>query len=320
MKSESCIMMDDYAVILDRVSKQYVSRPTPAIDELSFSVRKGSFFGLLGPNGSGKSTTLNILSHLIRPDRGLIQIQGWDYATQSFQAKQSLGIVPQEFNFNIFDTPEDIILNQGGYYGHSRSSLKDRLKMLLHKLDLTQHAHRPARTLSGGMKRRLMIARALIHSPQILILDEPTAGVDPQLRQEIWSFLKELNQQGTTIILTSHYFEEVEELCDEVAMIQSGRMLLQLPMQEFLSRLPQHTIQIELQSPASPEVQKSLLTQAPQLSFISPQIFLYAQKQQEPLRDLMELFERHNLEVLTVAPKKARLEQLFLSMITPQEL
>jgi len=311
--------MIDTAVILDRVCKAYASRPTPAVDELSFAVRKGSFFGLLGPNGAGKSTTLNILSHLVRPDRGFIQINGWDYYTQAFQAKQSLGIVPQEFNFNIFDTPTEIILNQGGYYGFSRSALKDRLQILLKKLDLTSYANKPARILSGGMKRRLMIARALIHNPQILILDEPTAGVDPQLRSEIWDFLKEMNKQGTTIILTSHYFEEVEDLCDEVAMIQSGRMLLQLPTREFLQRLPKQNLQIEIQSPPSPEVLKALLAQTPRLTVISPQVFLYEQHQQEPLTELIALFDRHNLSVLAIAPKKARLEQLFLSMIAPQE-
>ncbi len=311
--------MNDYSIIMDRVCKTYSNNPKPAVDELSFSVRKGSFFAILGPNGAGKSTTLQILSHLVRPDRGVIKIQGWDYFTQAFEAKSSIGIVPQEFNFNIFDTPSEILYNQGGYFGFSRKSLHSRLEFLLEMCDLTPYAHQSARILSGGMKRRLMIARALIHNPPILILDEPTAGVDPQIRQSVWEFLRKLNQQGTTIILTSHYFEEVEDLCDEIAMIQNGRLLLQLPTREFLQRLPHQKLQIELQHPLTSEQIAILVEQSPKITAFSDQILIYDLAQGEPLGPVIALLDRAQCSVLNIAPKKARLEQLFMSMLKSEK-
>lgn len=316
MKTHS---VSTHAVLLERVSKTYAQKKTPAVNELSFSVRQGSFFGLLGPNGAGKSTTLQILSHLVRPDSGVIRVNGWDYYKNPFESKCSVGIVPQEFNFNLFETPRDIILTQGGYYGFSPSQLKKQLAFLLEICGLGPYADQPSRTLSGGMKRRLMIARALIHQPPLLILDEPTVGVDPQLREAIWTFLKELNQQGTTIILTSHYFEEVEALCDEIAMIQKGQLLLQLPTKEFLKKLPQQKLQCDLQRALSDLDKKELLNHFPQITFPQDDILIYPQNQGEYLGPLITFLESRNCGIVNIAPKKARLEQLFMSMIQRED-
>jgi len=310
--------MSEHAIIIEGLSKSYGSKK--ALNNLSFCVRKVVFFGLLGPNGAGKSTTLNILSQLVQPDLGSVSVQGFDYYTQPFESKQSLGIVPQEFNFNIFESPFEIILNQGGYYGFSRNSLIPRCNELLKKLDLSAYAHHPSRVLSGGMKRRLMIARALIHSPQVLILDEPTVGVDPQLRSEIWDFLKELNSQGVTILLTSHYFEEVEELCDEVAMIQSGKLLLQLPKKEFLKKLPLQNMQIEVQTDPDQSILDELKNLCPRLQKTALHTFEYQQYPDEPLGDLINLLDRYQIKVLSIGYKKARLEQIFLSMLQQERM
>ena len=196
-----------------------------ALKGVDLSVQEGDFFALLGPNGAGKSTTIGIISSLVNQTGGTVSVFGYDLTTQKEQAKACIGLVPQEFNFNQFETVLQIVLNQAGYYGVPRSIAKERAKKYLAKLDLWEKRDARARELSGGMKRRLMIARALMHEPKLLILDEPTAGVDIEIRRAMWLFLEEINRAGITIILTTHYLEEAEMLCRNIAIINKGTIV-----------------------------------------------------------------------------------------------
>lgn len=207
-----------YALELSQLTKTYPGG-VKALKGIDLSVEDGDFYALLGPNGAGKSTTIGIISSLVNKTSGSVKVFGYDLEKQVVQAKQQLGLVPQEFNFNPFETVLQIVLNQAGYYGVTRSVAVQRAEQYLTQLDLWEKRDERARNLSGGMKRRLMIARALMHQPKLLILDEPTAGVDIELRRSMWTFLKNLNAQGTTIILTTHYLEEAEMLCRNIGII-----------------------------------------------------------------------------------------------------
>ena len=208
-----------YALEIEQLRKTYAGG-FEALKGISLQVKKGDFYALLGPNGAGKSTTIGIISSLVNKTSGTTKVFGYDIDTDLELAKQNLGLVPQEFNFNQFETVEQIVMQQAGYYGVSKVLAKERAEKYLKKLDLWEKRKERARNLSGGMKRRLMIARALMHEPQLLILDEPTAGVDIELRRSMWEFLKEINQeQGITIILTTHYLEEAEMLCRNIGII-----------------------------------------------------------------------------------------------------
>ncbi len=212
------------AISLKSLKKIYANG-FEAVKEIDLEIPTGSFFALLGPNGAGKSTTIGIISGLIRATSGTCAVGGYDIMSDPVMAKSQVGLVPQEFNFSIFDTLFNIITTQAGYYGIPLSVSSPRAEKLLRDLGLWEKKDEIARNLSGGMKRRLMIARALIHSPRILILDEPTAGVDIELRRGMWDFLRELSQDGVTIILTTHYLEEAETLCDQVAIIDQGQIV-----------------------------------------------------------------------------------------------
>ena len=196
-----------------------------ALKGIDLDVEQGDFFALLGPNGAGKSTTIGIVTSLITKTSGEVTVFGIDLATSPEKAKSYLGLVPQEFNFNGFEQVENILLTQAGYYGMPTKEAAPRVEQLLHQLGLWDKRFTPSRSLSGGMKRRLMIARALVHQPKLLILDEPTAGVDIELRRSMWQFLQEINAQGTTIILTTHYLEEAENLCRNIAIIDHGSIM-----------------------------------------------------------------------------------------------
>ncbi len=208
-----------------------------ALKGIDLTVRQGEFFGMLGPNGAGKSTTIGILSSLVIKTSGSVQIMGLDIDREMATAKRFLGVVPQEFNFNVFETCQQIVVNQAGYYGMSGKEAGQRAELLFHQLGLWEKRDVKARELSGGMKRRLMIARALVHNPHILILDEPTAGVDISLRRSMWTFLEEANQAGLTIILTTHYLEEAESLCERIAIIDKGLIIQDMATQELLEQL-----------------------------------------------------------------------------------
>ena len=223
------------ALSIQNLKKTYASGVT-ALKGIDLMVKQGDFFALLGPNGAGKSTTIGIITSLVTKTGGTIEIFGDDLAN-SARAKAQLGVVPQEFNFSIFETPVEILANQAGYYGIPRKVALNRSKDLLQKLGLWDKREQQARFLSGGMKRRLMIARALVHEPKLLILDEPTAGVDIEIRRAMWQFLTELNQQGVTIILTTHYLEEAEQLCKHIAIINHGLIVENTSMKQLLRKL-----------------------------------------------------------------------------------
>ncbi|NDD67116.1 ABC transporter ATP-binding protein [bacterium] len=232
------------AIQLCGVSKVYSGQQL-ALDNLTLSIPEGAFFGLLGPNGAGKSTTIGIISTLVPPSSGQVVIGGVDIQRHPAQAKVLMGMVPQEFNFMVFETCETILRTHAGYYGVSPSVATQRLKVLLDQLGLSGQEKVPAFQLSGGMKRRLMLARALMHRPRILILDEPTAGVDIQLRRIIWGLLQDLNREGVTILLTTHYLEEAEALCRQVGVIHQGRLMANEPTRELVKRLPIETVVME---------------------------------------------------------------------------
>jgi ABC-2 type transport system ATP-binding protein len=211
------------ALSVEHLTKRYRSG-TIAVDDLSLSVPQGEFFGLLGPNGAGKSTTIHCITGIATITSGQIALFGKDVVTDYTAARKSVGLSPQEFNVDFFGKPRDILMWMGGYFGIESSVLKPRVEEILERFELLPHANKEFRMLSGGLKRRLMLARALIHDPKLLILDEPTAGVDVELRHELWRYLQELNKEGKTIILTSHYLEEVELLCSRIAIVNQGKI------------------------------------------------------------------------------------------------
>lgn len=237
-----------FALQIDNLKKVYGSQ-TESLKGISFNVAEGDFFALLGPNGAGKSTTLGIVSSLVNKSSGGVKIFGYDLDSQNAIAKSLLGVVPQEFNFNQFEKVYDIVVTQAGYYGIPAKEAGKRAEYYLKKLGLWDKRSTPSRMLSGGMKRRLMIARALVHDPRLLILDEPTAGVDIELRRSMWEFLKEINAQGTTIILTTHYLEEAEALCRNIAIIDKGSILENTTKKALLAKLNMETFVLESAEP-----------------------------------------------------------------------
>ena len=233
------------ALVINDLKKTYAGG-VEALKGVSLQVTDGDFFALLGPNGAGKSTTIGILTGLVRKSSGSISVYGRDIDSDPSGVKACLGVVPQEFNFNIFESVLNIIIFQAGYYGIPRAKALPRAERLLRSLSLWEKRNEPARHLSGGMKRRLMLARALVNEPRLLILDEPTAGLDIELRRSLWDFLTELNEKGTTIILTTHYLEEAENLCRHVAIIDEGKLLTSEPVAEFLKKLESQSMVFDL--------------------------------------------------------------------------
>ncbi len=243
------------ALSLHNLIKVYKNGVT-ALHGIDLEVAQGDFFALLGPNGAGKSTTIGIASSLVNKTSGTLRVFGHDIDTDLAAAKACIGLVPQEFNFNVFEPVVEILVNQAGYYGVPRRLAFERAERYLNQLGLWERRHDQARMLSGGMKRRLMIARALVHEPRLLILDEPTAGVDIEIRYSMWHFLAEINAAGTTIILTTHYLEEAEQLCRNIAIIDQGRIVENTSMRQLLNRLDTQTLVLDLPQPlaASPDL------------------------------------------------------------------
>lgn len=243
------------ALSLHNLIKVYKNGVT-ALHGIDLEVAQGDFFALLGPNGAGKSTTIGIASSLVNKTSGTLRVFGHDIDTDLAAAKACIGLVPQEFNFNVFEPVVEILVNQAGYYGVPRRLAFERAERYLNQLGLWERRHDQARMLSGGMKRRLMIARALVHEPRLLILDEPTAGVDIEIRYSMWQFLAEINAAGTTIILTTHYLEEAEQLCRNIAIIDQGRIVENTSMRQLLNRLDTQTLVLDLPQPlaASPDL------------------------------------------------------------------
>jgi len=281
-----------------------------ALKGIDLTVKQGDFFALLGPNGAGKSTTIGIITSLVNKTAGSIAVFGHDIDKELETAKSFIGLVPQEFNFNQFEPLMKILVNQAGYYGVERSLALKRAEKYLKQLDLWDKRDAAARMLSGGMKRRLMIARALMHEPQMLILDEPTAGVDIELRRSMWGFLRELNQQGITIILTTHYLEEAEMLCRNIAIIDSGVIVENTDMKSLLSKLDVETFVFDLKPNSAPLALADFSSRV-----IDDHSLEVDVKKCQTLNAVFTELNKQGIDVLSMRNKSNRLEELFVSLV-----
>ena len=282
-----------------------------ALSGIDLDVAEGDFFALLGPNGAGKSTTIGILSTLVNKTSGTVNIFGHDLDTNPAALKRSIGVVPQEFNFNQFEKTFDIVVTQAGYYGIPAKIAKERAEKYLTQLGLWDKRDTPSRSLSGGMKRRLMIARALVHEPRLLILDEPTAGVDIELRRSMWTFLTGLNEQGTTIILTTHYLEEAEQLCRNIGIIDHGTIVENTSMRQLLGQLHVETFLLDLKYPQAAPVQ---LIGYPSQMLDNHTLEVQVDKA-VGITGLFTQLATQNVEVVSLRNKTNRLEELFVSLV-----
>jgi ABC-2 type transport system ATP-binding protein len=287
-----------------------------ALKGINFSVAPGDFYALLGPNGAGKTTAIGIISSLVNKTSGTIEIFGHDVDTDIAAAKACIGLVPQEINLNLWETVHNTVLNQAGYYGLGRRLASERSEKYLRSMGLWDRRKDIARRLSGGMKRRLMIARALVHEPKLLILDEPTAGVDIEIRRSMWDFLAEMNRAGTTIILTTHYLEEAESLCRHVAIIDDGIIIEDAKMSTVLRQLQREVFILSLAEP---------LTTAPELEGFDSRLIDDTELEvaKGPTRSLNELFSQlqaHNIDVLSLRNKANRLEELFMRLVENKQI
>lgn len=281
-----------------------------ALRGVSLDVESGEFFALLGPNGAGKSTLIGIVCSLINRSSGKVHVYGHDMDIAPEAAKACIGIVPQEFNFNLWESVQDIVINQAGYYGLPRTLALARAEKYLRQLGLWEKRHGRSRELSGGMKRRLMIARALVHEPRLLILDEPTAGVDIELRRSMWDFLRALNAGGTTIILTTHYLEEAESLCESIAIIDHGKIIEDTNMKALINRLHTETFILDLDEPAAslPTVDGYVLRQKDDTTL---EVDI---SKEQGINKLFTALSEQDVHVISMRNKANRLEELFIRM------
>ncbi len=282
-----------------------------ALKGISFSVNEGDFYALLGPNGAGKSSTIGIIGSLVTKSSGKVKIFDIDVDGNTEQAKMMLGVVSQEINFSQFEKVLDIVVTQAGFYGIPKSEALPRVESILKRLGLWDKKDVQARTLSGGYKRRLMIAKALVHEPKLLILDEPTAGVDIELRREMWTFLKEINENGTTIILTTHYLEEAEQLCRNIGIIDGGKIVTNTGMKDLLGSLNVQGFVFDLESP---------LNEAPQidgfpLKLEDPLTLIAAVSKDRSINSLFEMLTEKGIKVKSMRNEANRLEELFIEMV-----
>jgi ABC-2 type transport system ATP-binding protein len=281
-----------------------------ALKGIDLTVEEGDFFALLGPNGAGKSTAIGIISSLVNKSSGSVKVFEHDLATDIVNAKSCIGLVPQEFNFNQFETLFQIVVNQAGYYGVPRSIAKERAEKYLKQLDLWDKRNSAGRELSGGMKRRLMIARALMHEPRMLILDEPTAGVDIEVRRSMWTFLKKINEEGITIILTTHYLEEAEMLCRNIAIIDKGQIVKNTSMKALLATLNVETYVFDLASGAKHISIEGFETRANDDQTLEVDVL-----KQGGLNPVFEELSKQNIQVMSMRNKSNRLEELFVRLV-----
>jgi ABC-2 type transport system ATP-binding protein len=299
-----------HALVLRQLTKVY-KNGIEALKGIDLEVAEGDFFALLGPNGAGKTTAIGIVTSLVNKSSGTVEVFGYDLDRQLELAKSCIGIVPQEINFNMFETVFTIVVNQAGFYGIRRRLAKQRAEKYLKQLQLWDRRNSIARSLSGGMKRRLMIARALMHEPKLLILDEPTAGVDIEIRRSMWEFLRKINDEGTTIILTTHYLEEAENLCRNVAIIEGGRIIERDTMANVLRKLQTETFVFNLSEPraAAPELPgyKTELTDDHTLD-------VEVSKGQS-LNDIFAQLSLQGVRVTSMRNKVNRLEELFMRLV-----
>jgi ABC-2 type transport system ATP-binding protein len=298
------------ALSISNLKKEYAGG-LQALKGIDLAVEKGDFFALLGPNGAGKSTTIGIISSLVTKTSGEVKILDIDIDENHSLAKKKLGVVGQEVNFNQFEKVGDIIRNQAGYYGLSFKESRENAKYYMRKLDIWDKRNEQARKLSGGMKRRVMVAKALVNNPDLLILDEPTAGVDIELRRSLWDFLTEINEQGTTIILTTHYLEEAERLCRNIAIIDSGEIVENTSMQELLTRLEVETFVFDLSKPIS-DLPKSLDFD---MFLENPQKLKVTVGKGQGLNSVFEILSNSGIQISSMRNETGRLEELFLGLV-----
>ena len=306
--------MNQYALEITGLKKVYASGVV-ALKGIDLTVNQGDFFALLGPNGAGKSSTIGIIGSLVNKTTGKVKIFGIDTDVDFPEAKRLLGVVSQEINFSQFEKVLDIVVTQAGFYGISASEANVKAETVLKRLGLWDKRDSQARTLSGGYKRRLMIAKALIHDPKLLILDEPTAGVDIELRREMWDFLKEINVNGTTIILTTHYLEEAEQLCKNIAIIDHGELVENTSMKNLLSRLDVQGFVLDVDQPleAAPIVESFTLT------LEDANTINVAISKGQSINELFVKLSELNIQVNSMRNESNRLEEMFIEMVKKQK-
>ena len=297
------------AIDLQNIKKVYKGG-VEALKGISLQVKEGDFYALLGPNGAGKSTSIGIIASLVNKTSGSVSVFGFDLDTQLESAKAQIGLVPQEFNFNQFEPPLQILVNQAGYYGIKRPDALLRAEKYLKQLDLWEKRNQPSRELSGGMKRRLMIARALMHEPRLLILDEPTAGVDIEVRRSMWNFLQQINAKGVTIILTTHYLEEAEMLCRNIGIIDKGQLVENTSMKSLLSRLATETFILDVDPPT--HLPSSDYFTIRQTDEVTLEIEL---DKTQSLNKVFSELSSQGIRVNSMRNKANRLEELFIELV-----
>lgn len=302
------------ALEIKNLSKTYRDG-TVALRGIDLEVKEGEFFGLLGPNGAGKSTTIGIVTSLVKKSAGTIRCFGVDLDHDPACVKRQIGLVPQEFNFNQFETAEQIVMQQAGYYGIPRSLARQRAEIYLRKMHLWEKRTTIARMLSGGMKRRLMIARALVHEPRLLILDEPTAGVDIDLRRTTWAFLEEINAEGTTVILTTHYLEEAEMLCRRIAIIDQGQIVEDTDKKTLLGKLNVETFVFDLESP----VNEDLILDGYVHRLADKSTLEVDVTREHSLNAVFRQLSKQGINVMSMRNKANRLEELFVELVESNE-
>ncbi|NNJ72014.1 MAG: ABC transporter ATP-binding protein [Enterobacterales bacterium] len=298
------------ALEIQNLKKTYGS-DVEALKGISMDVEQGDFFALLGPNGAGKSTTIGIISSLVNKTSGQVKVFGHDIDSDLTKAKRYLGLVPQEFNFSQFEKVLEIVVNQAGYYGINRKDALKRAEVVLNQLSLWEKRNTRARELSGGMKRRLMIARSLMHSPKLLILEEPTAGVDIEIRRTMWKFLRELNASGTTIVLTTHYLEEAESLCRNIAIIDGGEIIENTDMKSIIAKLDVETIIMDTKSLQGITVNIDGYT----VRQIDENCIEVDINKGDSINGLFEKLADQNIQVTSLRNKSNRLEELFVRLV-----
>jgi ABC-2 type transport system ATP-binding protein len=308
---------DTPALKIEGAKKVYAgskkSPGTEALKGVSLTIQDGEFFGFLGPNGAGKTTLISIVAQLATKTAGTVEVMGVSIDHHPEKAKSFIGLVPQEFNFNIFEKVEDIVMNQAGYYGIPREEARQRSDKILTQLGLYEKRRETAMSLSGGMKRRLLIARALVHEPRILLLDEPTAGVDVELRRGMWDFLRELNQSGTTIVLTTHYLEEVEILCRKVAIINKGEIIEQGGVKELISKLNYVTLLLDTVEPVLEATMVVLRELA--IKKIDDTTLELTMKPGETVNDAIRKISSAGVRITNIRNSGSRLEEVFVNLI-----
>lgn len=300
-----------HALVIEDLQKTYAGG-TQALKGVSLTVTDGDFFALLGPNGAGKSTTIGILTGLVQKTGGRVSVYGHDIDQEPSAVKASLGVVPQEFNFNMFEGVLNTLIFQAGYYGIPRNVALPRAEELLKALSLWEKRDQPGRNLSGGMKRRLMLARALVNQPRLLILDEPTAGLDIELRRSLWDFLTDLNKKGTTIILTTHYLEEAENLCRNVAIIDEGKVLTSEPVSAFLKKLESQSMVFDLSSDlaAAPALGEGMTAQ-----LVDPRRLEVKVHRGLSFNEVFRRLDGAGVMVEGMRNKSNRIEELFIDLV-----